>query len=210
LYRLNQLLALRIFKPPLPIPNRQDWPAFVLSIFHAHYEDWAREVVALRESGPLTLIGPLIDSSLNVSTARAHQLRTDPAVAQIGRWSFAATLASAALWPTPDVGDGFRQAQISTIPVVFVQGDWDAFTPVENTLQILPYFRNSRLILVHRGMHKGALTLLDENAELQQKLRDYLRSGNMRHLPVSVSRAVPHFLIPDFAPPEFSASPGRS
>jgi pimeloyl-ACP methyl ester carboxylesterase len=178
--------------------NADRWPAFVLSVYHRHYDAWARDVIEQRKAGMLTLIGPLIDTSLGVTPEREHQLRTDPAVAMLGTWSFAAYLASAADWPTPDVGDAFREPVTTSIPVLFVQGDWDTSTPVENTLNILPGFPNGRAILVHRGQHKGALTLLKHDPMLTAALHTFLKTGDMRDLPTRISVDSPQFARPDF------------
>lgn len=48
----------------------------------------------------------------------------------LGQWNFDSYLGSVDIWPTADVGDDFRTEIVSTIPVVFAQGDWDTSTPV--------------------------------------------------------------------------------
>jgi hypothetical protein len=47
------------------------WPAFVLSVYHGHYEELAEEAAQRRANieGPVRLIEPLIDSSLGASIA---------------------------------------------------------------------------------------------------------------------------------------------
>lgn len=54
-----------------------------------------------------------------------------------------ANLVSAMDWPTPDMGDVVR-LPCDTYPSVFVRGDWDTSTPVENPPGLLPYFSTSR------------------------------------------------------------------
>ncbi|MGH6613745.1 alpha/beta hydrolase [Sphingomonas sp.] len=180
-----------------------DWPAFILSVYDRHYDDWAKETIARRhnEEGPVRLIEPLIDTSLGVSGERGHQLRTDPAADDLGYWDFDATIASARAWPTPDVGDAFRDPVASAIPVVFIHGDWDIATPIDNTLGLLPYFPNGRAILVHRGTHHTREPLFAQDPGVQARVMEFLRTGDNRDLPVTASLPAPAFRRPAFPPP---------
>jgi pimeloyl-ACP methyl ester carboxylesterase len=179
----------------------EHWPAFILSLYHGHYDAWARQTIEDRAAGPVKLIGPLADSSLGVTAEREHLLRADPATELLGTWNFESNLASAPDWPTPDMGDAVRRPRVAPIPVVFVHGDWDTSTPIENTLGLLPYFPNGRTILVHRAGHDGAFYQLRESPEAKQALYDFLRTGQTQGLPTEVTLAVPRFELPDFPPP---------
>jgi hypothetical protein len=77
----------------------------------------------------------LIDSSLGVTPRRRFLLETDPATRFLGQWNFARYLATSDILPSPDVGDDFRNEISCPIPAVFVHGDWDTQTPIENTFQ---------------------------------------------------------------------------
>jgi hypothetical protein len=70
-----------------------------------------------------------------------------PEQSSLGRWSFNSYLVTADMWPRADVGDEFRTEVVSQIPFVFEQGDWDTQTPIENLLQVSPYFTNSRVLI---------------------------------------------------------------
>ncbi|WP_437659200.1 hypothetical protein [Sorangium sp. So ce1182] len=130
------VLGLEDLQAALIQEEAEVWPAFILSLYHGHYEDWARAETASRRGSPFsTVITPLIDSGLGVSTARNHLLQTDPATHYLGTWSFAPHQGSRASWPTPDLGDAMRAPSTSQIPVLFLNGDWDVSTPVENVLQ---------------------------------------------------------------------------
>jgi pimeloyl-ACP methyl ester carboxylesterase len=141
----------------------EHWPAFILSLYYGHYDAWARQTAEDRSAGPVKLIGPLADSSLGVTADREQQMRTDPAVDLLGTWNFESNLVSAPDWPTPDMGDAVRLPRVTPIPIVFVHGDWDTSTPVENTLGLLPYFPNGHAILVHRAGHDGTFYQLRES-----------------------------------------------
>jgi pimeloyl-ACP methyl ester carboxylesterase len=177
------------------------WPAFILSLYYGHYDAWARQTAEDRRGGPVTLIGPLADSSLGVTADREHQMRTDPALDLLGSWNFEANLVSAPDWPTSDMGDTVRRPRVTPIPVVFVHGDWDTSTPIENTLGLLPYFPNGHAILVHRAGHDGTFYQLRESPAAKQAIYDFLRTGETKGLPTELSLAAPRFEIPDFAPP---------
>ena len=179
----------------------EHWPAFILSLYHGHYDAWARQTLEDRRATPVKLIGPLADSSLGATAEREHLMRTDPAVDLLGSWDFQANLVSAPDWPTPDMGDAVRLPRVSAIPVVFVHGDWDTSTPIENTLGLLPYFPDGHAILVHRAGHDGAFYQLRENPAAKQAIYDFLRTGETRALPTDVTLAAPRFDAPGFAPP---------
>ncbi|MBO9557858.1 MAG: alpha/beta fold hydrolase [Caulobacter sp.] len=177
------------------------WPAFILSLYHGHYDDWARETAEDRRAAPVKLIGPLVDSSLAITAENAHLLRTDPALDLLGAWNFEANLASAPDWPTPDIGDAVRRPRVNPTPVVFVHGDWDTSTPVENTLGLLPYFPNGHAILVHRAGHDGAFYQLREDPAAKQAIYDFLRTGSTTNLPTELALSTPKFEVPAFPPP---------
>ncbi|UGQ48838.1 alpha/beta hydrolase [Massilia endophytica] len=176
------------------------WPAFVLSLYHGHYEGWARKEIAERQAQPQKLIGPLIDTSLGVTPQRAAQLRSDPALHLIGSAGFEPYMAAAETWPTPDMGDSFRRMAHSDIPVLLIHGDWDSSTPVDNTLAQLPYFPNGKAIIVHRGGHDGAFYLLREAPQVKEAVYRFLKTGEMKDLPGEVTLPVPAFVKPAFAP----------
>jgi len=181
----------------------ESWPALMLSLYHGHYEAWARDVAKQRAAGgeTLPLIGPLIDTSLGVTPARAHQLRTDPAIDFLGDWNWASYVASTGVWPTRDVGDDLRVPALSQVPVLFVSGDWDTATPLENTLQMLPFFPNGRVVLVHRGGHGARMRLVQDRPDLAAAIVGYLRTGRAAGLPLTTALPPLVFERPAFAPP---------
>ncbi|MCP3097832.1 alpha/beta hydrolase [Myxococcus sp. K15C18031901] len=184
----------------------EQWPAFILSLYYGHYEAWAREVIEGRSASKSKLIGPLVDSSLGVTAEREHLLRTDPAVDLLGTWNFEANIASAPDWPTRDMGDALRKPVPSAIPVVFVHGDWDTSTPVDNTLGLLPYFPKGHAILIHRGGHDGTFYLLRNEPAAKTAVYEFLRTGKTAGLPHEVTLPLPGFPLPSFAPPAAGAA----
>jgi hypothetical protein len=119
----------------------------------------------------------------------------------VGHWNFDSYIATTGIWPSPDVGDDFRTEVACDIPVVFAQGDWDTSTPVENLLQVTPYVRKSRVLLLERGGH-GALGVLmrQTRSEVPAALLEFLKTGSTEGLPVRVTLPLPQFAVPDFPP----------
>lgn len=182
--------------------DAETWPAFVLALYHGHYEDWAARELASRRSPMFrAVINPLIDAGIGATPARLHQLATDPAIELLGRRGFAPYLAARAAWPVADLGDELRTPIRSAIPVVFVQGDWDTSTPVDNTLAIAPYFTAGRTVIVHRGVHEATSRLLRSAPDAFAALLEFFRTGDTARLPSEATLPVPAFAVPSFPPP---------
>jgi pimeloyl-ACP methyl ester carboxylesterase len=190
-------------------PRGTDGPAFILSLYYEQYDQWARSVIAGRRSreAELSLIGALIDTSLGVTPRREHLLRTDAGIEFLGQWNFDSYLATAEIWPTADVGDEFRTEVVSRIPVVFAQGDWDTSTPVENVLNVAPYFPNGRVVIATHGGHGVIGPIAEHLPEVMATLLEFLQAGSTANLPARVTLPAPKFTVPDFPPPAAKARP---
>jgi pimeloyl-ACP methyl ester carboxylesterase len=178
--------------------NAATFPRFVLSAYHGHYDAWAKDAVGWRASEKRSLINPLINIGLDITAERKALLWSDPALPMLGSWNFAAYLATKGAWATPDAGDAFRRPVQDPTPVLFVQGDWDTSTPIENTLAMLPYFPNSRTIVLHRAQHNGTFALLRGRPEVAAKVYDFLRDGRTAGLPAEAWLDPVTFARPDF------------
>jgi len=95
----------------------------------------------------------------------------------------------------------------SRIPVVFAQGDWDSQTPVENALNIAPFFPNGRLLIAVHGGHGVIGPIARELPLVMGALVEFLQTGSTADIPSRVTLAVPQFAVPDFQAP---AKPGRA
>jgi pimeloyl-ACP methyl ester carboxylesterase len=203
------VLGLEDLQSALIPGDAKAWPAFILSLYHGHYEGWARDEIAGRKAVTFSQpINPLIDSGIGVTAARRHLLYTDPATQFLGTWNFAPHLGSRAAWPTPDLGDALRTPVASEIPVLFVNGDWDTSTPLENMLGIAPYFPNSHSIIVHRGVHDVGYDRGEpawrptQRPEIFAAFLEFLGSGATAKLPAEFSLPMPAFAAPSFPPPK--------
>jgi hypothetical protein len=183
-------------------PSSFPWhePSLILEIYHGQTKKWEIDPDRVRNHPQsINLIWPLIDTSLGVTPARRHLLWNDPATRYLGRGDFARFLATADIWPSPDVGDDFRTPVLCEIPVVFAQGDWDFQTPIENTLEIAPFFINSRVVFAEQGGHGVLDNILDEQPQVWSELEEFVRTGDMAGIPARVE------LQPSrrFSPPTF-------
>ncbi len=176
---------------PEDFPSRD--PVQILELYHEHYARWIQAAAEQNRDDEdddgeyrMSLIGPLIDSSLGVTEARRRQLWHDPATRYIGRDNFSRYLATAEFWPSPDVGDDFRTPVLCDIPVVFVQGDWDLSTPIENTYEIAPYFPNSRVLIAERGGHGVIHPIHEQAPDVWKTLETFLATGDMSAIPARV------------------------
>lgn len=182
--------------------DAEAWPAFILSLYHGHYEAWAREELSRRRRSKFSsVILPLIDSGLGVSAGRSHRLHTDPATHYLGTWSFDPYESSRPAWPTPDFGDALRAPAPSEVPVLLVNGDWDTSTPIENMLQIAPYFPRGRVMIVHRAVHEQLTRMTRHQPEVFDAILEFYRSGATAKLPAEISLPAPTFVTPTFPPP---------
>ena len=171
---------------PADIP--WDDPTRILELYHGHTDSLKGIALQSRvgRGHSVPLIGMLIDTSLGTTPERRYRLMTDPATRYLGRDNFAPRLATAELWPSPDVGDDFRTPVLCDIPVVFAQGDWDVKTPLENTFEIAPYFTRSRVLIAERGGH-GVLEPIDRQLpEVAAELLEFVATGDLDGIPSRV------------------------
>lgn len=157
-------------------------PAQILELYHGKTSRWASK--RRRARGNVEILYHLIDSSLGVTPERKKRLFNDPAKRFFTTRYFEPLISAAELWPTEDVGDEFRRPVTCEIPVVFVHGDWDDRTPIENTFEIEPYFPNSHTLIVHQAGH-GTVTrkMYGEHPTVFNKLMAFLSRGEMKDLP---------------------------
>jgi pimeloyl-ACP methyl ester carboxylesterase len=164
-------------------------PEAILAIYHGRYRAWAKEVWAARQAHQTDrcLIQPLIDVSLGASKSRRQLLKSDFPLTLSGRPNFAVEMATENTWPTVDVGEDFRAEIQTDIPVLFVQGTWDVKTPMENLLEVLPFFVNSRTLIVNHGLHEPWHYPLVARPDVTAAVLNFVRTGATSDLPSSVT-----------------------
>lgn len=201
-HRTDVVVGLGDFQQALLSPPA-GWPAMVLSLYHGRYEGLGAQAIEARtrSTHPDALNGPLIDTSIGVTPARRALLRSDPALEFLGGWNFEGYLAATPYMPTRDVGDDFRTPVRNETPVLFMHGDWDISTPIENSQALMPYFPNSHLLHVHRGGHIARLELSQRKDPVLGSIVAFARTGCLADIPDEVSLPAPVFQLPQFPPP---------
>lgn len=183
------------------ILNSEDFPwrepAQILELYHTKRDRWASSPHRTRTYPKLIL--HLIDSSMGVTPERLKKLRNDPALRYMSSAGFESMVQTADIWPSPDIGDKLRRPVKCDIPVVFVNGDWDTNTPIENMQEIAPFFPNSHSMTVHRAGHGTIEYMPRENPKVLSQLMTFLRTGLMDSLP----REITFKPYRSFRPPTF-------
>jgi hypothetical protein len=93
--------------------------------------------------------------------------------------------------------------------VVFVAGDWDTSTPIENTLSVAPYFPNGHVLIVEHGKHFALKRIVEDAPEITTALMEFVRTGRTANLPTRMTLPVPKFEVPKFPPPNESLQASR-
>lgn len=172
-------------------PNDFPWdsPGKILELYHGQIKRWTNG--RKKQFYPSELIFPLIDSGIGVTAERREQLWNDPAVRYISRnnGKFASLTETADIWPSPDAGDAFRNPVPCEIPVVFIHGNWDRSTPIENTLEIAPFFPNSHTLLIDRGGHSPLGPMQRHHPDVFATILKFAETGSMDAIPEEITFA---------------------
>ncbi|MBM3789802.1 MAG: alpha/beta fold hydrolase [Acidobacteria bacterium] len=164
----------------------RSWPADVLALYREDYSRAATAVLERRQarSGP-TAGFFMLDCASGITPDRKAQIQQDPAVEILGPigWMYDV---GCPVWDI-DLGNEFRKNFETTIPTLIVQGTWDVSTPMENALELAPFFKTSKLILVHGGSHGALQDAMDLSVEFRAAVMKFARSGDMSDLPDEVT-----------------------
>ncbi len=171
------------------------WPADVLALHAGDFSKAAASVIQRRHSTVhQTASFFMLDCASGISPMRAAQLRSDPAVEVLGLlgWEYQA---GCPVWQI-DLGDQFRQNFATSIPTMIVLGTFDVSTPMENALELAPFFKNSRLVQVIGGSHTSLQDGLDATEDFRKAVVKFARTGDMSDLPTKVTLPEVQWVIP--------------
>ena len=155
-------------------------PALILALHRGDYSVPARGVLNNGQSGYMTASYYMLDCGSGISDARARAFKADPGVGVIGdrNWEY---WENCKVWPS-DNGNAFREYFDTNIPTVFVQGDWDVSTPIENAYELAPHFKNLHFVLVKGGSHGSLAEAMDASDEFTKELMEWYATGDTKGL----------------------------
>ncbi|HKQ73768.1 MAG TPA: alpha/beta hydrolase [Blastocatellia bacterium] len=175
------------------------WPADILTLYKGDFQkaaEWAAQGGGspYREASVFTL-----DCSSGISPERRARLKADPAGAIVGplNWDLEVI---AQIWKG-DLGDEFRKNFHTDIPTLMVQGNWDVATPLENAQELIPYFKNGKLVVVKGGSHAALVESLVVSESFRKAFRKFLADGDLSDIPNEIHLPPVQWAVPNSAKP---------
>lgn len=172
------------------------WPAHVLALHSGDLSAPARSLInSRRRSGYQTASYYMLDCGSGITAARDARFQADTAVAYVGdrNWSYRTNCAA---WPS-DLGDEFRDYFETDVPTVFVHGNWDTSTPLENARELEPHFNNLTFILVEYGSHGSLWEAMNAFPEFKDQVVTFFATGDMTSLPDRVTLPPIEWRVPE-------------
>ena len=127
----------------------------------------------------------MLDCGSGISREREQRLLADPAAEVVGflGWFYQA---ACPVWGSA-VGDDLCAMFETDIPTVLVHGDWDLSTPLDNALELAPFFRRGKLVVVRGGTHRALYEALESSAEFRRALMGFVERGDASAVPAEVA-----------------------
>lgn len=98
-----------------------------------------------------------MDCSSGASAERLALIEAQAATAILGDAGNIGIRADCAHWPVEDLGDEYRSAVASDVPVLFISGSLDIKTPPSNAEEVRQGFPNSHHLIIDGGSHDDDL-----------------------------------------------------
>jgi pimeloyl-ACP methyl ester carboxylesterase len=180
----------------ISVATARAWPARVIAMYNGDYTQAARAALAdRRQMGIETASYYMLDCGSGITRARDLKLLAEPEAKYVGGRNDEYR-AVCGLWPS-DNGDEFRTNFRTTIPTVMVQGNWDTSTPMENSLEMKPFFVNSKYVLVKGGSHGSLVEARAASEVFARGLIRYFATGDMSGIPDVVELAPVKWVVPE-------------
>lgn len=175
----------------------RNWPADVITMYNGDFSKAAESVVRrylYSGRGFRTASYYMLDCGSGITAVRLAEHDADPAMKILGRmnWGYKA---GCSVWGS-DLGDEFRQNFETDIPTVIVHGTWDTSTPLENALELVPYFKNSKFIPVNRGPHGALQAAMRVSEDFTKGIMKFTATGDFSGLPDSVEMPPVEWVVP--------------
>lgn len=173
------------------------WPADVITMSRGDFSAAAERLYRQSRGGGRSFRTAsyfMLDCGSGITPQRLAEQNADPATAILFRmnWTY---VAGCPVWGS-DLGDDFRQNFETQIPTVIVHGTWDTSTPVENALELVLYFKNSKFIPVFRGPHGATQAAMRASEEFRTGILHFAASGDWSLLPDTVTLPSVRWRVP--------------
>lgn len=171
------------------------WASDILTLYRGDFSAAAEARIRERQTERFrTASYYMLDCGSGITPERRAQLAADRAVAVLGPMGFNYS-AACPEWNI-DLGDAFRQNFETQIPTVIVQGDYDISTPIENALELAPFFKKGQIIVVHGGSHPALDDAMDASPEFAQAILAFARTGDTTALAKDVRLPPVDWMVP--------------
>ena len=171
------------------------WPANVLAMYHGDYTGPARALVrGATRPGIQPAAYFMLDCGSGITPERLAAMDADTAAQVVGiiEWSYRTVCPE---WGA-DLGNEFRQNFPSEIPTLFVHGDRDLSTPLENALELAPYFANRHFVLVRGGSHGALGEAMRTFPGFREQVLRFFATGEMRGMPAELTMPPVRWVVP--------------
>ncbi|HSE98154.1 MAG TPA: alpha/beta hydrolase [Blastocatellia bacterium] len=130
----------------------------------------------------LSVMTLVMDTSSGASIARRQQIEREAKSALLGDAMNFPILNLASVIDNLDLGDKYRLPIRTTVPTLFISGDFDNQTPPFQAEEVRRFFKSSTHIIVKNAGHESMLT----ESPVQQAMVDYLRGQDVSGVAVSL------------------------
>lgn len=113
----------------------------------------ALAVMQRRRLGVGNAMKPLMNLASGATPSRLARIEREADGALLGAALDFPERSLASAWPAEDLGDGFRSAVSSDLPVLILVGDLDVRTPVDNAREIAATLSRASVVVVENGTH---------------------------------------------------------
>ncbi len=170
------------------------WPRELLELIDGDFTRAAEGRLDQGGSGFPTASFFMLDCGSGSSKARLERLQSDPAVDLVGPigWFY---LTACPVWES-DLGEAFRQNFETDVPTVLVHGNWDVSTPLENALELVPFFKKGHFVLVKGGTHGAIREALEASESFREALAHFIATGDASKLPDEVELPAIEWEVP--------------
>ncbi len=178
--------------------NIRAWPAEIIKMHRGDFDSAARRAAFQTTSRGRDLRTAsywMLDCGSGITAKRLAEFEADPAHQVIGStyWYYEAGCPA---WDS-DLGDEFRQNFETDIPTLIVHGTWDTSTPLENALELAPFFNNSKFIQLKRGPHGALGAAALAHPEFRLQMLKFVVTGDLSQLPDELELPPVKWVVPD-------------